>query len=282
MLETLARTGGSPRARPGPQIGSVDDRRCGRHAGPGGFSPARRRREPRRPTPYGVAVDLAIADRRHLVVQAGHRHRQVPGLPDPGRPLGRSGSWWPPPPRPFRTNWPPTTCPLSPGPSNATSPTPCSKGGATTCAGNGSPKWVGAGEQLSLPPGGADPPDADDTLTPAPVTDAVDRLGRLGDQVRRLVRWADDDRHRGSGRARVRAALPGLGHGLDHRPGVPGRLPVPLGSGLLRRGSPGPGSRGRRGGGQHPSLRRPSGQRRCRAPSHTRWSSSTRPMRSRR
>ena len=54
----------------------------------------------------------------------------------------------------------------------------------------------GRGQQLSLPPGGADPPDADDPLTPAEDDgggggDPVDS-GRLGEQVRRLVRWAED------------------------------------------------------------------------------------------
>jgi ATP-dependent DNA helicase DinG len=55
----------------------------------------------------------------------------------------------------------------------------------------------GRGEQLSLQPGAADPPDADDTLTAAGDADAgadADpvELGRLGEQVKRLVRWADD------------------------------------------------------------------------------------------
>jgi len=51
----------------------------------------------------------------------------------------------------------------------------------------------GTGAQLTLPPAGADPPDADDPLTPdtgnarGPVGP-----GRLGDQVRRLVRWAQE------------------------------------------------------------------------------------------
>ncbi len=55
------------------------------------------------------------------------------------------------------------------------------------------------GEQLSLQPGGADPPDADDPLTPerrrsrtpGPRRTRSRRVGS-GDQVRRLVRWADD------------------------------------------------------------------------------------------
>ena len=57
----------------------------------------------------------------------------------------------------------------------------------------------GRGEQLSLQPGPADPPDADDTLAEGssddsgggPDPDPVE-TGRLGDQVRRLVRWADE------------------------------------------------------------------------------------------
>ena len=57
----------------------------------------------------------------------------------------------------------------------------------------------GRGEQMTLQPGSADPPDADDTLTPSgdgndepPVPDDPAEAGRLGEQVRRLVRWADD------------------------------------------------------------------------------------------
>jgi ATP-dependent DNA helicase DinG len=58
----------------------------------------------------------------------------------------------------------------------------------------------GRGEQLTLQAGSTDPPDADDPLTPvaagAHESDAAPEdpaeVGRLGDQVRRLVRWADD------------------------------------------------------------------------------------------
>jgi len=56
----------------------------------------------------------------------------------------------------------------------------------------------GRGEQMTLQPGSADPPDADDPLTPTAgggetaVPDDPAEVGRLGDQVRRLVRWADD------------------------------------------------------------------------------------------
>ncbi len=67
----------------------------------------------------------------------------------------------------------------------------------------------GRGEQLSLGPAGADPPDADDPLTPADAdadadADASDGDGsgrggpgdldggRLAEQVKRLVRWADE------------------------------------------------------------------------------------------
>ncbi len=49
----------------------------------------------------------------------------------------------------------------------------------------------GGGERLELATGRADPPDADDALTPTPGDDVLDG-GRLADQVRRLVRWADE------------------------------------------------------------------------------------------
>ena len=54
----------------------------------------------------------------------------------------------------------------------------------------------GRGAQLSLQVGSADPPDADDPLTPVggagePPDDPAER-GRLGEQVARLVRWAED------------------------------------------------------------------------------------------
>jgi ATP-dependent DNA helicase DinG len=50
----------------------------------------------------------------------------------------------------------------------------------------------GRGEQLSLQPGAADPPDPDDPLTEDTTGHGGDPVetGRLGDQVRRLVRWA--------------------------------------------------------------------------------------------
>ncbi len=52
----------------------------------------------------------------------------------------------------------------------------------------------GPGRQLSLQPGAADPPDADDPLTDTAGDEAGDTVtsGRLGHQVRRLVRWAGD------------------------------------------------------------------------------------------
>ena len=49
----------------------------------------------------------------------------------------------------------------------------------------------GHGEQLNLSAGAIDPPDADDTLTPTREEGIADP-GRLGDQVRRLLRWAED------------------------------------------------------------------------------------------
>jgi ATP-dependent DNA helicase DinG len=48
----------------------------------------------------------------------------------------------------------------------------------------------GRGDQLTLQPGTADPPDADDTLTPAGNDSPAD-IGTLGEQVKRLLRWAE-------------------------------------------------------------------------------------------
>ncbi len=44
-----------------------------------------------------------------------------------------------------------------------------------------------------------------------------------------LVRWAGRHDDRRPGRAALRAPLPGVGHGLDHGPRVPGGLPLPVG-----------------------------------------------------
>jgi ATP-dependent DNA helicase DinG len=49
----------------------------------------------------------------------------------------------------------------------------------------------GTGSQLTLATGSADPPDADDTLTPEPEADTSDP-STIADQVRSLVRWAED------------------------------------------------------------------------------------------
>ena len=58
------------------------------------------------------AVAEAIADGRHLVVQAGTGTGQVARLPRAGHPVGRADAWWPPPPRRSRTSWPARTCPF--------------------------------------------------------------------------------------------------------------------------------------------------------------------------
>jgi ATP-dependent DNA helicase DinG len=49
----------------------------------------------------------------------------------------------------------------------------------------------GPGGQLTLAPGSADPPDADDTLTAGPGVDSADPA-TVADQVRSLVRWAEE------------------------------------------------------------------------------------------
>ena len=103
--------------------------------------------------------------------------------------------------------------------------------------------------------------------------------GRVGDGRRRPIgcrylrrpdtapaRLGPRHPHRRSGGARLRAPLPGVGHGLDDRPRVPGGVPLPVGCLVLRRGGPVPGGRGRRGGGQHPPVRCPPGQRRVGPP----------------
>ena len=121
----------------------------------------------------------------------------------------------------------------------------------------------GTGGQLTLATGSADPPDADDTLTPRSEVDTSDpaTTRRPGAQPGALGPGLG---HRRPGRAAVRAPLPGLGHGVDHGTGVPGRLPVPVGPGLLRRGRPGEGRRCRRRRREHPSVRCAPGQRRRR------------------
>ncbi len=48
----------------------------------------------------------------------------------------------------------------------------------------------GRGSQLTLEPGSADPPDADDTLTPAAEVETSDPA-TIADQVRSLVRWSE-------------------------------------------------------------------------------------------
>ncbi len=49
----------------------------------------------------------------------------------------------------------------------------------------------GQGQRLDLDDAAVDPPDADDTLTPGR-DDGVPDTGRLGEQVRRLLRWGQD------------------------------------------------------------------------------------------
>ncbi len=49
----------------------------------------------------------------------------------------------------------------------------------------------GPGAQLALTPGSADPPDVDDSLTPTADVGSADPA-TIADQVRNLVRWADD------------------------------------------------------------------------------------------
>ena len=89
-------------------------------------------------------------------------------------------------------------------------------------------------------------------------------LGRLGSADPRPHRLGRHVGHRRPGRTRLRTAPPGVGGRVGDGPRVPGCLPVPVGDDVLRRVGPHPGGDGRRGGGEHPPLRHPCGQRRRR------------------
>ena len=172
-----------------------------------------------------------------------------------------SGWWWPPPPRRSRTSWPPRT---SPGGRRH-------RAGLSFAVLKGRSNYLcrqrvvevgGGGEQLTLAGGAGDGAPTPPSGTPTAAGGLTERRrAASADQVRRLVRWAAEPPTGDRAELEFEPALPGLGHGLDHRPRVPGRIPVPLGQRLLRRARPGPGRRRRRGGGQHPSLRGPPGQR---------------------
>ena len=77
--------------------------------------------------------------------------------------------------------------------------------------------------------------------------------------------WSQTVAERRPGRPELRAVRPGLEHGERRPAGVPGRLQLPVGRALLRRGRPRAGVGGRHRRRQHPPLRGPPGQRRGRA-----------------
>ena len=116
------------------------------------------------------------------------------------------------------------------------------KGRSTTCAGSGV-RGRRPGEQMTLQPGSADPPDADDPLTPTAAGAATRRCpttrSRWAGSATRSAVWCGGPRTPPPGplRARVRASLPGVVHGLDHRPRAPGGVSVPVRPGVLRRGA---------------------------------------------
>ena len=65
----------------------------------------------------------------------------------------------------------------------------------------------------------------------------------LVEEVRTLVAWSQTSADGRPGRPELRAVRPGLEHGQRRAPGVPGRVQLPLGRALLRRGGPRPGGR---------------------------------------
>ena len=84
------------------------------------------------------------------------------------------------------------------------------------------------------------------------------------EELRDIKTWAGTTAHRRPGRAGLRAVARGVGGGERGLPGVPGRLALPAGWVVLRRGGPQPRQRRRRGGGQPPPLRPPPRERRRR------------------
>ena len=215
------------------------------HAGRGG-----RRLPGRRRVATGPGRDGRGGGRRDRRTAATWWSRPAPAPASPSPTWSppsspASGWWWPPPPRPSRTSWPPRTCPWWPRPSTGDFSFAVLKGRSNYLCRQRVAE-IGGRRRAARPcrPASADPPDADDPLRPAARTpDGPGATGRLGDQVRRLVRWADD-------------TATGDRAELDFEPHFrawamvsttarecPGRLPVPVGPRLLRRGGPGPGRR---------------------------------------
>ena len=186
--------------------------------------------------------------------------------------------WWPPPPRPCRTSWPRRTCPRWSGGSVSA---------FTFAVLKGRSNYICRQRVAEVGSGGIQPELGDEagSRTPSP-TEPGDSArerprgpGRRGAHPAELVRDHDEWR---PGRPELRTQRAGVDHGQRRSAGVPGRLQLPLGQPVLRRGGPRPGGGGRRRGGQHPPLRRPPGQRAAPCCPSTRWSSSTRPTSSRR
>ena len=198
------------------------------------------------------AVRRAIAERKHVAVQAGTGTGKTLAYLVPGDPVGphdRRGHGDQGPAGPARRartsrSWPTTSTSRSPG--------RCSRAGPTTCACSAStrsPAAGDAGEQLALD-GLAERAPAGDLLTPC----------RSGPQQTSTGDRAELDgrAHRGE-----------LGRRQRERPRVPGRGPLPERRDLLRRGGPPPGHGGRRRRRQPPPLR-PRPRRRRRDPARAR------------
>ena len=240
------------------------------------------------------SVGRSMAEHRHLVVQAGTGTGKSLAYLVPAalvRPTGGGG---------HRHQGPP-------GPAGPQRPSP---GGGDRRRGVHLRRAQGS-QQLPLPPaGGRDrrPGRADGTPRPtgprrptpttrSPPTRRVggdrhggrrrspadpDAVGHLGEQVTTAGAVGRHHDHRGPGRARVRAPLPGLGGRLDLGPRVPGGLPLPVGPGRASPRMPGPGPPRPMWWWSTPTCTGPiwPAEGPCSRP--TRWWCSTRPTKSRR
>ena len=206
------------------------------------------------------AVAGAIADERHLIVQAGTGTGKslaylVPAL------LSGGGSSWPPPPRRSRTSWRARTCRSWPSTSAEPFAFAVLKGRSNYLCRQRLAEVVGrraAGPRRSRPTG-------------------------LAERARQLLQsWAADSPTGDRAELPVEPSPPAWAAvSVGPRRSAPARARCPKGDECFAEAGPPTRRRGRRGGGQHPPLRarpRPPAVPSC--PNTTSWSS-TRPTSSR-
>ena len=240
-----------------------------------------------------AAVGRAIAGRRHLVVQAGTGTGKSLAYLVPAALVRRAGGGG------HRHQG-------APGPAGQQGPAPGGRGrrtGLSFAVLKGRSNYLcrqrvaeigGRGEQLSLHAGRGRPARRRRPADP-------DRRRRRRRRWRHRTRQRGRGRqrsarragqaagplgrrhhHRRPGRARLRAPLPGLGHGLDHRPRVPGGVPVPVRAATASPRTPGPGRPRPTWWWSTPTSTGPTWPAAGPCSPPTRWSCSTRPTRSRR